>query len=149
MMVVGTLTTLAMRILGIPMALSLGVIAGLFSFVPYIGPVLSALPAILIAALQGSSQMLYVTLAYLIVQLLESYVITPLIHQRTVSLPPAVLLTLQLVIGVLLGPIGVVIATPLGVVVIVTVQVLYVQGVLGDSIHILGQHGRAQGQPAE
>ncbi len=82
---------------------------------------------------------LYVIILYIIVQVFESYLITPLIQQKTVSLPPALLISVQIMIGVWLGAFGLLLATPLMVVAIVMVQTLYVQDVLGDDIKVLGE----------
>jgi predicted PurR-regulated permease PerM len=75
------------------------------------------------------------------VQFLEGNVITPLIQERAVSMPPVVLLTAQVGMGILFGITGMVLATPLTVVAIVLVQMLYLQDVLHESVRILGQHG--------
>jgi len=82
---------------------------------------------------------LYVALVFGIVQTLESYVITPLVQQKAVSLVPIVLITAQIAMGVLAGATGVLLAAPLVIVVIVLLQMLYVEDVLGNSVHILGQ----------
>ncbi len=78
------------------------------------------------------------------VQFLEGNFITPLIQKRAVSLPPAVLLSSQVLLGVLFGFIGVVLATPLAVVVIVLVQMVYVRETLGHPVRLLGTHGRPE-----
>jgi predicted PurR-regulated permease PerM len=80
-----------------------------------------------------------VVVVFGIVQTLESYVITPLVQQRAVSLPPVILITAQIAMGVLAGATGVLLAAPLAVVVIVLLQMLYVEDVLGDSVRVLGQ----------
>lgn len=139
MLVVGVLTALGLSLLGVPLAITLGFISGALSFVPYLGPVLSAVPAGLIALLQGPSQLTSVLLLYGAVQLVESYMITPLIQQRVVSLPPAFLIGTQLIGGVLAGPMGVLLAAPLAVVVTVLVQTLYVEDLLGDRVKVLGE----------
>jgi predicted PurR-regulated permease PerM len=80
-----------------------------------------------------------VVLVFGIVQTLESYLITPLVQRRAVSLPPVILITAQVAMGVLAGATGVLLATPLAVSVIVLLQMLYVEDVLGDNVHVLGQ----------
>jgi predicted PurR-regulated permease PerM len=139
MLVVGVLTGLGLFIAGVPLFLSLGVIAGLFSFVPYIGPIAAAIPAILVAFTVSPTKALYVVLIFVGAQLLESYLITPLIQKRTVSIPPAMLIGAQVVAGVLAGVLGVFLATPLVVTLTVAVQMLYVEDVLGDPMKVLGQ----------
>ncbi|MFZ0257740.1 MAG: AI-2E family transporter [Gammaproteobacteria bacterium] len=139
MTLVGVLTTLGLYLIGIPLYFALGFIAALLSFVPYIGPIIAAIPAVLIGFIQGFDQAANVILVYIVVQSLESYFITPLIQRRVVSLPPAALLSAQLLMGALLGTLGVVVAAPLTLVFIVLVQVLYVRDQLGEDVNILGQ----------
>lgn len=139
MMVVGILTFIGLLILNIPLAFTLAFIAFAFSFVPNIGPVASAIPAILVGLMDSPLKALYVTLLYIAVQLIESYLITPIIQQRTVSMPPALLISTQILVGVFLGVFGLLLATPLMVVVIVLVQKLYVDDALGDKVKALGE----------
>ncbi|PSQ97638.1 MAG: AI-2E family transporter [Bacteroidetes bacterium SW_9_63_38] len=139
MSVVGVLTTLGLWISGVPTPLALGLLAALLSFVPYVGPILSFIPAVLVALMVSLTKVAYVVVVFGIVQTLESYVITPLVQQRAVSLPPVILITAQIAMGVLAGATGVLLAAPLAVVVIVLLQMLYVKDVLGDSVQVLGQ----------
>lgn len=136
--VVGALTAAGLWISGIPLAFALGLIAALLSFVPYIGPIVSTIPAALVALADSPSKVFYVFIVYAAVQFLESNLITPLIQKRTVSIPPAVLIGAQTVMGVLVGAIGVFIATPLAVVCIVLIQMIYIEDVLGETITPLG-----------
>jgi predicted PurR-regulated permease PerM len=140
MAIVGTVTATGLWLIGIPSPLALGLIAALMEFVPYIGPILAAAPALLVALVLGPTQLAYVAILYGIVQVLESYLINPLVQERAVSILPAALITAQVIMGVLAGPIGVVLATPLAVSVIVLIQMLYIEDVLGDSVKILGTH---------
>jgi predicted PurR-regulated permease PerM len=139
MSVVGVLTTLGLWVSGVPNALALGLLAALLSFVPYVGPILSFFPAVLVALTVSLTKVLYVVLVFGLVQTLESYVVTPLVQQRAVSMPPVILITAQIALGVIAGATGVLLAAPLAVVVIVLLQMLYVEDVLGDSVHVLGQ----------
>jgi predicted PurR-regulated permease PerM len=109
--------------------------------VPNLGPILSVLPAALLGLAMGPMTAVWTVLVYVIVQLLESNLITPLIEQRVVSMPPALLLSFQLLMGMSGGVIGLVIATPLLVTIVVIVQVLYIRGVLGDDdLVVIGEH---------
>lgn len=140
MIIVGFMTATGLYILNVPLALSLGFLAFLFSFVPVIGPIASAIPAILIGWLQGTTTALYVILLYIIVQSLESYLITPNIQRRAVFIPPAILIFAQVLMAFLAGLLGVFLATPLSVVVVVLIQMLYVEDVLGYEVKLLGEH---------
>jgi len=139
MVAVGTLTTVGLLILGMPLALSLGLLAGLLEFIPYLGPVAATVPIVLVALLEGPEMALYVGIFFLGVQQLESYVITPLAQQYAVSLPPALLITGQVFFGIMGGLVGVILATPLLVAVVVIVQLTYVEPVVGDEVEPLGE----------
>ncbi len=143
MVVVGGLTLIGLLIVDIPLALILALLAGLLSFVPIVGPVLAFVPAVLVGLLEGPLTALYVAIVYLAVQVLESNLITPLIQKQAVFLPPGATLVAQFLMAVLFGWIGLFLSTPLAVVVIVLVQTLYVEDVVGGQVTVLGQHGAA------
>lgn len=113
MTMVGALTWIGLLLLGMPLPLSLGFIAGALSFIPYLGPLLSVLPAILVALPEGLRMVLWVLGLYSAVQFVESYLTTPLIQKRAVSLHPVTILVAQIILGSLFGILGVALATPL------------------------------------
>jgi len=132
MLFIGLLTWIGLSIIGVPLALTLGLIAGLLSFVPNFGPIISALPALLIAFIDSPITALYVLALYVGVQIVESNIVTPLIERETVELPPALTIVFQLALAVLVGGLGLVLATPLLAVIMVVVQMVYIQDILGD-----------------
>lgn len=132
MVFIGVLTWIGLSIIGVDIALTLGLIAGLLSFIPNFGPILSAIPALLIAFIDRPITAVYVLALYVGVQLIESNIVTPLIERETVELPPALTIVFQLALAVLVGGLGLVLATPLLAVVMVLVQMVYIQDVLGD-----------------
>jgi predicted PurR-regulated permease PerM len=132
MVAVGVMTGIGLALLGIPLSLSLGLIAGLFEFVPVVGPVAAAVPAALIAFSQGPQTALYVIILYIVVQQIESNILTPLIQRWAVELPPVIALLSIVVCGLLFGVMGVIFATPLAVVVLGLVQHLYVEDTLEE-----------------
>jgi len=134
MLAVGLLTYIGLLILGIPLALTLSIITALLTFIPNIGPVLSVIPAALLALSQDPVKALYVVILYIIVQIIESNLITPLIERNTIKLPPALTITLQLILSVFVGGLGLVLATPLVAVGMVLVQMLYIEDVLGEDL---------------
>ena len=138
MAVVAALTFAGLLALGVPLALSLAVIAGAFSFVPYVGPIAAAVPAILVAGTEGVDLAIWVAGLYAVVQLVESYLITPLIQQHVVSMAPALLISAQVLLGMAGGVLGVLLATPLAVVTVVLLQTLYVQDALGEDVEVMG-----------
>ena len=132
MVFIGLLTWIGLYILGVPLSLTLGLIAGLLSFIPNFGPIFSAVPAILLGFIDSPIKALYVLILFIIVQIIESNVVTPMIERRTVEMPPALTVIAQLALGILIGGLGLVLATPLLVVVMVLVQMVYIQDILGD-----------------
>lgn len=132
MAVVAGLTWLGLLLLGMPLAFALALIAGLLSFIPNIGPILAAVPAVFAGLVQGPWMALYVVGLYIAVQTVESYLITPLIQRRTVAIAPAFLITAQFTFGALFGFLGILLATPATVALMVLVKVLYIENVLGE-----------------
>lgn len=134
MAIVGVGSAVGLALLGVPLPWTLGALTGLLCFVPFVGPLLALAPPLLFAWVESGSLALAVLALYAVVQVLESYVITPLIQQRTVLLPAALVIGSQTVIGFAAGPVGVMLAVPLAVVVMVLVRELYVKGILGDDM---------------
>ncbi|GGY34937.1 AI-2E family transporter [Pseudoduganella albidiflava] len=134
MLLVTILSATGLALLDVPLALILGLIAGLLDFIPYLGPLMAGVPAMLIAFSDSPQQALYVVLLFGAIQLAEGYLLSPLIEKRTVSLPPALTIVMQLLFGALFGMAGVALATPLTAVLAVLVTMLYVQDVLKDPV---------------
>ena len=133
MLFVGVLTWAGLTWLGMPQGAVLGLFAGLITFIPNIGPIISMVPAVLLAFFNGGPQMaLYVVMLYLVVQTLESSAISPVVQQRLISLPPALVLIGQLIIGAFTGLLGLTLATPIIAILVVLTKMLYVQDTLKD-----------------
>ncbi|MDB6453170.1 AI-2E family transporter [Falsirhodobacter sp. 20TX0035] len=113
MAVIGVLTFIGLSVLGVPLALVLAVMAGIATFVPNIGPVVAAIPAVLLGLSQGLDQVALIVGLYVMVQAIESYLVTPRLQQELVSLPPALTISFQLMLGYLFGLLGFALATPL------------------------------------
>jgi predicted PurR-regulated permease PerM len=135
---IGLLTGIGLWLLGIPGWLALAVIAFILEFVPFVGPILAAVPAILLALALDPVKALWVAALYLGIQQLEGNVIEPLVQQRAVDLPPALLLFAIVAGAFLFGPPGVIFAAPLAVVLFVMVKRLYVREALGTETHMPG-----------
>jgi predicted PurR-regulated permease PerM len=127
MLIVFVLTAIGLAVIGVPLWLILALIAGLLSFIPNFGPLIALVLAALIGLLQGPTTALWIIGLYLLVQLLESNVITPMVQQKLISVPPGLLLTAQLLMAVLTGGWGLALATPLLVILMVVVQELYIK----------------------
>jgi predicted PurR-regulated permease PerM len=134
MVLVGTLSATGLALLGVPLALILGIIAGLLDFIPYLGPLMAGVPAALIAFSESPAHALYVVALFGFIQLIEGYILQPFIENKTVSLPPALTIVMQVLFGTLFGLAGVALATPMTAVLAVVVTMLYVQDVLGDRV---------------
>lgn len=134
MTVVGLLSGVGLWLLDVPFALALGVMAALLSFVPYLGPIISAVPAMLIAMIHGQQYALYVVALYFGIHLVEGYLLNPLIQQYAIRLPAALLLFAQVMMAILLGGLGVVLAAPVAATMMVGIKMLYVEDILGDQI---------------
>lgn len=132
MIVVGVLSGIGLAILGVPLALSLGVVAGLFTFVPYFGAIAAAIPAMLVALTISWQTSLWVLVIFLGCHSLEGYLISPLVQRRTVDLPPALTILSMTILGTIFGPLGVILGTPVAAVLLVTVREAYVAEVLND-----------------
>ena len=139
MVVNGVLSGVGLWLIGIPLALSLGLLTGLLNFIPNIGPILSMIPAVLVALGEGPDKALYVLLLFLVIQNLEGFVLEPLVQQRTVDVPAAIVIGGQVLLGVLIGTLGVLLATPLIACIFVLVKMLYVCDTLGDTINVPGE----------
>jgi len=127
MLVVAVLTAIGLFILGVPMALTLALIAGILNFIPNFGPLIAIIPAALISFMQGPTTALIVIALYMVVQILESSIITPQIQKKMINMPPALIIIAQLVMGIFAGVLGLVLATPVIAIVIVLVNELYVK----------------------
>lgn len=141
MTIVGVLITAGLYLIGLPSALALGFLAGVSEFVPLVGPALSAIPAILIALSEGGSTVFWVIGLYVLVQQIEGNIVMPLVQRRAVDLPPVVTLFAILSFGILFGPLGVLLSTPLTVVLYVAVKQLYVRETLGEETEVPGEPG--------
>lgn len=132
MAIVAVLTGTGLWLLGIPLPLLLGLLAGLTNFIPYAGPFLSGIPAVLVAFSQSPMDAVWTALLFVAVQQMEGNVLLPLVQKRAVQVPPVLIVLAVVGFGVLLGPAGVILATPLLIVTMVLVRMLWVEDALGD-----------------
>ena len=139
MVAVGVLTGFGLWLVGLKSALVLGLIAGLLEFIPFAGPILSAIPAVLIALAVSPDLAIWVVLVYVAVQQFEGVVLQPLVQQYAVDLPGVVLLFSLIAFGTLFGTLGIILAAPLAVVTYVLVKRLYVVEALDTKTPIPGE----------
>jgi predicted PurR-regulated permease PerM len=131
MLIIGASTWLVLYLLGVPLALPLALLVGLLGFVPYLGPIIGLVPVSIVAGMQGADLLFYVAGTYLAVQMIEGYVITPLIQHRMVYLPPMFTVIAQILLGSIFGALGFIFATPLAAVVLVLSR-FYREDLLGE-----------------
>lgn len=137
MVVIGAVSTIALLLLGVKAAFALGIIAGFLEFVPTVGPILSALPAIAMGFLDSPQKALYVVIAYVVIQQLENHILIPMLMKEGMDLPPAITILAQALMVLLFGFLGLMVAVPLTAALIVPIKMLYVQGVVGDQLTVL------------
>ena len=139
MVMVGLLTGTGLWLLGVPSAFLLGLVAFLLEFIPFAGPILAAVPAVLLALAVSPDLAIWVIVLYTAVQQVEGAVLQPLIQQYAVDLPGVVLLFALIAFGTLFGLIGIILAAPLAVVTYVLVKRLYVIEALDTPTPIPGE----------
>lgn len=137
MVVIGVVTTVALSVLNVKAALALGVLAGLLEFVPTIGPILSAIPAIAMAFLDSPEKAVSVTILYIAIQFAENQLLIPLLMKGGLDLPPAVTILAQALFTLLFGFLGLMVAVPAMAATMVAVKMLYVNDVVGDRIAVV------------
>ena len=138
---VAVLSAIAFWLIGLPSAIALGLIAGLADFIPFLGPILGALPAVLIAFSISGETALWTIFAVVVIQQLEGNVIFPLVARSVISIPPALALFAILIGSVLFGGLGLIFGFPLAVVTYVLVKKLYVRETLGERTEVPGETG--------
>lgn len=134
MLFIGTLTTFGLWLIGMPYPLLFGIFAALTNFIPNLGPVIAAVPTFLIALTESTELAIYVIIFFTIVQCIEGYLITPLIHQRTTEIPPLLIIATQFILFYLVGFLGVLLAVPIVVVTMVILKRVYVEDILNDTL---------------
>jgi predicted PurR-regulated permease PerM len=146
MAAVSAMVGIALWLLGVPAFLALALIAGLSQFLPLIGPLLASVPAILLGLTVSPLTPVWVALSYFAITTFEANLLTPMIQKKAVSLQPALMLFAILAAGLLLGPLGALLAVPLTVVIVVFVARFYVNGALDeDGTQPGGRNSTARG----
>jgi len=136
MVVIGVVSTVVLLILGVNAAVPLGVIAGLLEFVPTVGPILSALPAVAMGFVDSPEKALAVIVAYIGIQQMENYLLIPFLMREGVNLPPALTIIAQALMALIFGFLGLLCAVPVLAATMVAVKMLYVQDVVGEPVEV-------------
>lgn len=132
MAVIGLMTTVGLLVLRVPLALALGLIAALLTFIPYIGPTISAIPPILMGLMESPTKALWVVALSLLIHVVEAYLLTPMLQRRAMSLSPVLAIITQVILGTIWGLLGMALATPITAVFLVLIEMLYIEDTLGD-----------------
>jgi predicted PurR-regulated permease PerM len=132
MALLGVSTGIGLYVIGIDLWLGLALLTALLTFIPFLGPIIAGIPIVAVGFAAGFQTGLIVLAFYLVVQTIEGNIITPMIQERAVLMPPALLIGMQVLFGALFGLPGLILAAPLTVVGLIAVNMLYVEDVLGD-----------------
>jgi predicted PurR-regulated permease PerM len=133
MVAIGVLTGIGLWLMGIEAAFALGLMGGLLCFIPFVGAILAAIPATLVAMTQGPTYAVSVVLMYVGVHFIEGNFITPMVQAEATSFPPVLAILSTVAFSILFGPLGVLLAAPLTLVLMAVVEILYVQHGLGQA----------------
>jgi predicted PurR-regulated permease PerM len=139
MLVIGFMTTLAVWLIGLPSPLALGVIAGVAEFIPFLGPIIASIPALLVAATNGLDATLWTAAAYVLIHQVDSELMSPMIQRKMVYIPPAVMLLGIVAISSAFGTAALVFAAPIVVIVYVMINKLYLRETLGEPVALPGE----------
>lgn len=139
MTAIGVVTTVALLILDVKAAFALGLIAGLLEFIPTVGPLLSAIPAIFMGFLDSPEKALTVAIVYIGIQFLENHVLIPMLMKGGVDVPPVLTILGQALFTILFGFLGLMVAVPALAATMVAVKMLYVERVVGDNVPVVAE----------
>lgn len=134
MAILGVTVSLGLFSLGVDLWLALGVLTALLTFVPFLGPLIATVPVVAVGFTEGIQTGVMVLSGYILIQNIEGNVLVPMIQHKAVNLAPALLISVQLLLSLIFGVAGLILAAPLAIVVMVSVQKLWVEHTLGEKI---------------
>jgi predicted PurR-regulated permease PerM len=148
MVVIGGVTTIVLFALRVKAPFVLGILAGLLEFIPTVGPILSAVPAVAMGFLDSPQKALYVAIAFWGIQFAENHLLIPLLMKGGVDIPPALTILGQALMAMLFGFLGLMCAVPLLAATMVAVKMLYVEGVVGENVSVVSRNPGEDAAPA-
>lgn len=148
MVVIGLVTTIALLLLRVKAPFALGILAGLLEFIPTVGPILSAVPAVAMGFLDSPEKALYVALAFWGIQFAENHLLIPLLMKGGVDIPPVLTILSQALMALLFGFLGLMCAVPLLAAIMVAIKMLYVEGVVGENVSVVSKKTSEDAAPA-
>lgn len=134
MLLMGTSIGIGLWLSGVPSAAALGLLAGISEFIPYIGPTVAMLPALGLAANAGNGPLIGAIATYAIVRIGQDMIVTPIIQDKVIAVPPAITLFAIVGIGYIFGLAGLVFAAPLLIATFALTRTLYLRETLGENI---------------
>ncbi|HET7564631.1 MAG TPA: AI-2E family transporter [Gemmatimonadaceae bacterium] len=149
MFAIGAVSTIVLLALNVRAALALGFIAGLLEFIPFFGPIISAIPAIAMGFLDSPEKALWVTIAYFLIQEMEGHLLIPILMKEGVDLPPVLTILSQALMVLVFGFLGLMVAVPMLAAIMVPVKMLYVSDVVGDQVDVAGVEEEEDGDDEE
>jgi predicted PurR-regulated permease PerM len=123
--IVGSMSFVGLHLLGVPYALVLGIIAGILELIPYLGPTLSAIPAIIIAFTVSPILALLTLILYFLIQQFENYLIVPKVMEKSVNLHPVIIIIVILIGGKFAGITGAILAVPTATIISIVLDNFY------------------------
>ena len=144
MIVIGVVTTGVLLALDVRAAVPLGILAGLLEFVPTLGPIISAIPAIAMGFVDSPEKALFVTIAYIAIQFLENHILIPVLMKEGIDLAPALTIVVQALMAIVFGFLGLLVAVPLLAMIVVCVRV----GLLHEEPDVMSKDHSDQPPPA-
>jgi predicted PurR-regulated permease PerM len=132
MLTISIVVTVVLLVMHVQAALALGLLAGLLEFIPTVGPIMSALPAIAMGFLDSPQKAVSVTIAYVVIQFFENHMLIPLLMKGGMNLPPALTVFSQALMALLFGFLGLMCAVPILAATVVAIRMIYVEDVVGD-----------------
>lgn len=129
----GVAVGIGLFLLGVDLWLTLAILTALLTVVPFIGPLVATVPIVAVGFAEGTQTGIIVLAGYLVIQSIEGNIVGPLIQEKTVNLAPALLIVVQVLLSVTFGFMGLILAAPLTVLAMVSVQKLWVEHTLGET----------------
>ncbi len=124
MLVIGTVTTVFLLVIRVKAALPLGILAGILKFIPIVGSIFAAIPAIAMAFVDSPHKALVVAIGYFVIQFVENHLLVPVLMKHGVNIPPALTLGIQALMALLFGFLGLLVAVPLLAVILTVVRAI-------------------------
>ena len=134
MALLGVTVGLGLFLMGIDLWFALAVLTALLTFIPFIGPLIATVPIVAVSFAEGMQTGLIVLAGYIVIQNVEGSIIVPMIQHKAVNLAPALLIAVQVLLSLLFGLVGLILAAPLTVVAMISVQKLWIEHTLGEKV---------------